>query len=273
MVLRQDWHIHTHRSLCGKAENTVEAIVAELDRKDMVMAGLADHIDIPQQRDWFISVLRGNRLDLDSVTSRCRVFVGAEVTMLSPTKCALHRELAAELDFVLVACNHYHLEDVEKPRRQTPKAFAHHYLDMVLGATQLGFASSVSHPFFHSNLGPEKASATLKHYDENRLADVLSEAAKADMAFEINPFRARFAAEWFRDFVLEARRFGVKFTLGSDAHTLPPIGFGDGNSADMAVALCQRIGLTAADLKWLPRGKDRGQRSPDWSSVGSKAKA
>jgi len=250
MRLEQDWHIHTFRSLCGKPDSTVPAIVAKLDSRGIRLAGISDHIDIREQREWFTDVVRQNRADLAALNPRCKVLVGTEATMLDPQTCALEADLAAELDFVIVACNHYHLEQVENPLTETPQAYADHYLDMVLGATELGFATTVSHPFLHGKLPPEKAFETLQCYDEGRLRDVLRAAAKAGMAFEINPGYLVHAMDWLRELLQEARAQGTKFTLGSDAHTLSQLGYEPWNGKLDPATLVDELGLRESDLKW-----------------------
>ena len=252
MQLNQDWHIHTCRSNCGKPENTVPAIVAALAGAGMAAAGLSDHIDLPEQRSWFEDVVEASRRDLADTDSQCRIVVGTEATMLSPTACALPGDLADRLDFVLVACNHYHLEAVENPSARTAESYAAHYLDMVAGAAELGFADAVSHPFLHSKLEPDLAHECLRRYDERQLEQTLRLAASAGLAFELNPYAVRHALEWFRDLVREGRRLGVSFTLGSDSHTLEHLGYRpDGETVDPQCVV-EAIGLHDDDLKWPP---------------------
>ena len=250
MELKQDWHIHTFRSKCGKSDNTVHAIVAALDHVGMRFAGISDHINARDERGWFEAVIESNRADLAALEPRCRMLVGTEATMLRPSLCALDADLAAELDFVIVACNHYHLDGVEKPAALTPQAYADHYLDMVLGAVELGFATTIAHPFLHSKLGLESGLETLQSYDEAKLSEVLRAAAKAEVAFEINPRQVQHAVEWRRELVSEGRRQGVKFTLGSDAHTLSDVGYRRVDGQTDPTIACKAIGLREDDLKW-----------------------
>ncbi|NIA12857.1 MAG: hypothetical protein GWP08_02160 [Nitrospiraceae bacterium] len=250
MKLGQDWHIHTFRSNCASQENTVAGIVRQLDASGCALAGLCDHLDTPEQSERFVAVAAANRADLATLHPRCRVLVGTEATMLSPSRCALDATLARTLDYVIVACNHYHLDVVENPAAGTPERYAAHYLDMLLGAATLGFATIVSHPFYHGKLGSTQALATLGRYDEGKLSHVLCEAGNAGMAFEINPSHAAVAQEWFRALVQEARIQGVKFTLGSDAHRLSEVAYGGKSGAVSAVGVCRAIGLRPTDLKW-----------------------
>jgi histidinol phosphatase-like PHP family hydrolase len=171
--------------------------------------------------------------------------------MLSPTACALDADLARELDFVLVACNHYHLDPVENPRHETPESYAAHYIDMALGAVELGFADSITHPFMHDKLGPDAAAEALRHYDERRLSQLIEQAAEARVAFELNPYKVHQAIDWFRDLIQEGRRHGVQFTLGSDAHDIGLVGYPNVDGLEPS-SVCQALGLTQADLKRRP---------------------
>ncbi|MBN2311149.1 MAG: hypothetical protein JXR94_19385 [Candidatus Hydrogenedentes bacterium] len=253
MELTQDWHIHTHRSKCGQPDNTVAAIVRKLDaRGGLQFAGISDHINVPEEGEWFIDVIAQNRRDLEALTPACRVLIGTEATMLDPATCALDAELAAGLDFVLVACNHYHLDVVENPAEETSASYADHYLDMVAGALELGFVDAVTHPFLHDKLGPATAPDILAHYDEGRLADLLREAARRGVAFELNPYRVRYAMDWFRELVQEGRRQGTQFALGSDAHNLAAVAY-PVEGGCVPETLFDALGLKASDLKW-PRG-------------------
>jgi histidinol phosphatase-like PHP family hydrolase len=156
----------------------------------------------------------------------------------------------------MVSCNHYHLSHVENPDPGTPQAYADHYLSMLEGATDLGYADTIGHPFFHhklaKKLGVEALHETLRLYDENRLQALLKRSAEVDMAYEINPRHADQALEWFRDLIQEARRHGTKFTLGTDAHAIASLGYPD-RPGRTCLDVFNDLGLTESDLKWKPK--------------------
>ena len=251
MNLTQDWHIHTFRSNCGKPENTIQAIAEALDRAGMIMAGISDHIDIPEQRDRLVQIVKENRADVQGTSSACRIYVGTEATMLAPKRCALDSDCAAGLDFVIAACNHYHLKEVENPSPGTPEAYARHHLDMIAGAIELGFVRTIAHPFLLSKLGPDRGLEVLSHYPEGGLSEVLKAASERGVTLEINPRLVAQALPWFRDLVQEAKRHGTRFTLGSDSHSLATLGYariGDGPDPG---AVCDEIRLLETDLEWM----------------------
>jgi histidinol phosphatase-like PHP family hydrolase len=253
--IRQDWHVHTHQR-GGKPDAIIKDIIATNEAYGLDLMGISEHIDRIDERPDFAEVAAGNHREAKAVQTKMTVMVGTESTMINPATCAVGDEIPAQLDYVMVSCNHYHLKHVENPKPGTPEAYADHYLDMLLGAASLGYVDTIGHPFFHTKLGKtlgmEGLHAVIKAYNEERLTEVLKAAAKADMAFEINPRHADHALEWFRDLVQEARRHGTKFTLGTDAHQLSSLGYPGGNGRT-CVQILQDLTITDADLKWTPK--------------------
>jgi histidinol phosphatase-like PHP family hydrolase len=252
--IRQDWHMHTHLA-GGKPDATVPAMIAVNEAYGLDLMGISEHIDRLDQRDEFKTFIAANRAEAQAVATPMTVMIGTESTMIDPETCAVGHEIAAQLDYVMVSCNHYHLRHVQNPNPRTPDAYAKHYLDMLIGATQLGYADTIGHPFYHQKLskelGDDGLHAVLEAYDETRLIEVLKTAARVDMAFEINPRHADLALQWFRDLVQEARRHGVKFTLGTDAHDLASLGYPPTNGRTCADIL-NDLTITNQDLKWVP---------------------
>jgi len=253
--IRQDWHMHTWRA-GGKPDAIVKDIIATNDAYGLDLMGISEHIDRIDERAEFTEKYRANREEARSVETDMTVMIGTESTMIDPTTCAVGDEIAAQLDYVLVSCNHYHLSHVENPDPGTPEAYADHYLDMLMGAASLGYTDTIGHPFFHAKLrkklGEEALHAILKAYDEDRLVEVLKTAANVNMAFEINPRHADGALEWFRDLVQEARRHGTKFTLGTDAHAIASLGYPNPGERTCEQILAD-LTITDADLKWSPK--------------------
>ena len=252
--IRQDWHMHTHQH-GGKPDAVVRAMIAVNENYGLDLMGISEHIDRVDQREQFKEYIATNRAEAKAVNTPMSVLIGTESTMIDPKTCAVGEEIAAELDYALVSCNHYHLNHVENPKPGTPEAYADHYLDMLMGAAELGYADTIGHPFYHAKLtkelGEEKLQAVLKAYNEDRLVEVLRTAARADMAFEINPHHADNALEWFRDLIHEARRHGTKFTLATDAHDLASLGFPARNGRTCEEIL-NALTITNEDLKWVP---------------------
>jgi histidinol phosphatase-like PHP family hydrolase len=252
--IRQDWHMHTHQA-GGKPDAIVKDMIATNEAYGLDLMGISEHIDRIDQRDGFKIKAATNRNEAKAVKTKMKVMIGTESTMINPSLCAVGKEIAASLDYVMVSCNHYHLKHVENPNPGTPQAYADHYLEMLLGATELGYADTIGHPFFHNKLakklGMETLPKILKAYNEEKLACLLNKAAQSNMAFEINPHHADQALEWFRDLVQEARRHGTKFTLGTDAHAIASLGY-PGRPGRTCLDILHDLTITDDDLKWAP---------------------
>jgi len=255
--IRQDWHMHTWRA-GAKKDMIVKDMIATNAAYGLTLMGISEHIDREDEREEFKTKLTANREEATAAADTAgamKVMIGTESTMINPKLCAADAEIAAMLDYRLISCNHYHLKHVENPE-PTADAYANHYLDMLWGATELGYADTIGHPFYHQKLSKifdhEGLMAILKAYNAERLSAVLKKAAEVNMAFEINPRHADRALEWFRDLIQEARLHGTKFTLGTDAHDIPSLGFPDNDSGRTCGMILADLGLKDEDLKTVP---------------------
>ncbi len=252
--IKQDWHMHTYRA-GGKPDAIVANIIRTNENYGLELMGISEHIDRPDQRTEFIEKIKANRSEASVVPTKMKVMIGTESSMINPNLCAVGDEIPNLLDYVLVSCNHYHLKHVENPNSKTVQSYADHYLDMLMGATELGYVDTIGHPFLHSKLkgklGQEKLVKILKTYNEERLISVLKKSAEVNMAFEINPRHVDQALEWFRDLVQEARLHGTKFTLGTDAHAISSLGYPD-QPGRTCLDILNDLTLTDQDLKWKP---------------------
>lgn len=254
--IRQDWHMHTWRA-GGKDDMIVADMIKTNAEYGLDLMGISEHIDRLDEREEFQEKVAANRSEAGAASpGAMKVMIGTESTMINPKLCAVGEEIAAMLDYRLVSCNHYHLRHVENPAPATPENYAAHYLDMLWGAAELGYADTIGHPFYHQKLNKifdhDGLMAILKAYDTERLTDVLKKSAEVNMAYEINPRHADRALEWFRDLIQEGRRHGVKFTLGTDAHAIPSLGYPDNDSGRTCADVVTDLGLTDDDLKWAP---------------------
>jgi len=248
----QDWHMHTYRG-GGKPDAIVADIIKTNEKYGLELMGISEHIDRVDQRADFKEIVKANRDEASTIKTKMKVMIGTESTMINPNLCAVGDEIPDMLDYVMVSCNHYHLQHVENPNSGTPQAYSDHYLDMLMGATELGYVDTIGHPFFHSKLrkklGQEALFKILTAYNEKRLVEVLKKAAKVNMAFEINPRSADLAIEWFRDLIQEARLHGTKFTLGTDAHAISSLGYPP-QPGRTCLDILNDLGLSEKDLKW-----------------------
>jgi histidinol phosphatase-like PHP family hydrolase len=256
-AIRQDWHMHTWRA-GAKKDMIVKDMIAANAAHGLTLMGISEHIDREDEREEFKKKLTANReeaLAAASAAGAMKVMIGTESTMINPKLTAADAEIAAMLDYRLISCNHYHLKHVENPE-PTADAYANHYLDMLWGATELGYADTIGHPFYHQKLSKifdhDGLMAILKAYNHDRLTAILKKAAEVNMAFELQPRHVDHAVEWFRELIQEARLHGTKFTIGTDAHDIPSLGYPDNGSGRTCGMILAELGLTDEDLKLTP---------------------
>jgi len=222
MRYRHNMHIHTFRSGCAKPEMVIADIVDRAQAAGLEVIGLTDHVNIGSDEE--IAALREDREEVERVRPVLKVLVGAEVTMLSPERLAMTPQQAEGLDFVMIATNHYHLTDiVEQPPNDSPQATAEHSLRMMEGAIETGLADIIAHPLAPIKVGSLDSQEILHHLTPERLAPVLHKAAERGTAMELNPVFVKRFREFYAVFIQACIEHGVRFALGSDAHSLDAI--------------------------------------------------
>jgi len=125
MNLDHDLHIHTYLSACchDKAHHRPHAILDLAAQMGVKTIGFADHLWVNPDlapSDWYrpqdARQTARLRADLAACATDVRVLVGCEAEMIAPGKIGLTADYARQLDFVLLACNHFHMREfVEQP--------------------------------------------------------------------------------------------------------------------------------------------------------------
>lgn len=264
-----DLHVHTYLSACcgDKRNHLPENILATARTIGLKTIGFADHIWAnphikpspwyrPQNEEQ-ISLLRE---DLAEVDTDLRVLVGCEAETIAPGRFGISPAFAEQLDFVLLACSHFHMKGfVQQPADNSPRALAEHMITLFLSAVQSGLATAIPHPFMP--LGHQgqldEAVATIS---DAELFDTLGVAAERGVALEITPafFPRRNSdngkATWSigtpTRVISMARAAGCRFTIGSDAHYLEKLIIHPKLSR-----FVQIIGLNEADILPLVRSE------------------
>ncbi len=240
MKLDLNMHVHTWRSACAKPEMTLEAIEHAAASAGIRYLGLSDHIDRLADNDR----PKLNRLDVGGREWEVDFLIGCEATVLSPTALAITTEVAAGLDYVMVSANHYHLASVENPDERKPDAYASHYLTMLDGVLAWGLADIVAHPFLHTKIGRiMNPLEVIDAYPWDGIERLLARAGEAGVSFEIKPGFGAIAPEFFSELVRLARRNGVRFSLGTDAHRISEIAYPTGFIDELL-----RLGIGRRDI-------------------------
>ena len=233
MRIDHDLHVHTYLSACchEKGRQTPGAILALAEHMGVGTIGFADHMwvnpDLPPS-DWYRpqdeSQTRRLRAELSGVSTRTRVLVGCEAEMIAPGKVGLTPEAARRLDFVLLACSHFHMKGfVEQPPSRAPRDIATHMLKFFRAGVRSGVATSIAHPCLPCGYVTHYDAAVAAISDDEFL-DAFGEAAEKAVALEVTvsfipaPPESGFSLETPVRFLSLAKQAGCRFTFGTDAH-------------------------------------------------------
>ncbi len=244
-AIRHNFHIHTRQSSCGKEEMTVENILRKAEEETLEVIGLSDHFH-ERGRD-FLKMASALRYDLEVLKPSFDVLVGCEAQMLSPHEVSIDQNIASSLDYVMISADHYHLSAVENPDERKAEAYAVHYLKMLEGAIDTGFCDIIAHPFTLPKVTEIDRLLVLEVYDRDELARILKKAARKRVALELNPSHISIAPWFFTELSVLSHEIGIKFTIGTDAHSLS--GIVNNNSKEI-----EKLGFSQEDFvipkKW-----------------------
>ncbi|MBU0512853.1 MAG: hypothetical protein KJ638_14285 [Chloroflexi bacterium] len=238
-IIDHDIHLHTYLSSCcsDKEHHRPGAIITLAEEMGLNTIGFSDHIwanpDL-EPNDWYrpqdesqISRLRSN---LAAVSTDIRVLIGCEADTAAPGKFSITPEFAQGLDYVLLACNHFHLKDVvQQPESDSAYDIARHILAFFISGVRSGLATSIAHPFvpygyLHQY---DQAIATIS---EAEFLDTFGIASEMGVGIEItvsffppkpeqdSPPQPCWNIETPIRVLSLAKQAGCKFTFGTDAH-------------------------------------------------------
>jgi histidinol phosphatase-like PHP family hydrolase len=252
-----DYHVHTHYSACGKEDAIPAAILQRAQECGLKEIGFTDHCWSDPDLA-FVERLRGDLQtagygDWHAATSPqapLRYYLGVEAQMNAPDKPTISAAGASQLDFVLMAPNHYHLEVVQNPHECTPQAFALYSLAMFEGAIAIGYVDVIAHPFTPLGQRPFTHKDLFDAMPEGRLLDCLSLAAKAGVAFELNPATLPRLGDFLRPLYQMCLDQGVRISLGSDSHSLATLCYPAPNCPPASIL--EELGIVE-DRLWRPR--------------------
>ena len=250
MKPRCNLHIHSTLSDCASREMTVARIVAEAERAGLQTIGLADHVD--RSDPGREAAVLANFQTVERLRPPINVLIGCETTQIRPNVFAVSEAAARQLDFVIVAANHYHLDHVENPADTSPAGYAAHYLRMLEGAIDWGLATVIAHPFLLGKVRSLNHAQVLAAYDRNELRRILRKAADCHVALELNPAQIRAAPAFLNELAAIGRELNLKFAPGTDAHQPAEIPY-----SQTDIETLHDIGLGETDLLVLADGSGR----------------
>ncbi len=236
-----DLHVHTYLSPCARSEMRLPSIVEVCAERGIRRLGITDHIFASTDP----GILTRVKEELGSIETPVDVFVGCEADVLAVGRHTVTGEMKSTLDFIAVAANHFHSDTVAQPENDSLEAVGRHFVAMLAYACSLDFADVIAHPMV---VFPGTFDSTcLELLTDDQLMEPIELAKENRIAMEISPralapdqlfFRARFYGL--------CKSAGLKFSIGSDAHSLANVG-----RTRVLGSLIRGLGITDDDI-WLP---------------------
>ncbi len=270
MKVLYDLHAHTHLSVCGQDDATIENYVKSAKKNNLKVVGIADHAwdkDIP-----FVDSMRRSKCagDGESVINwykaqpleHCREILpeiekantdgvkflfGGEVDYCEGVGAAITPEHAKQLDFMIVPNSHtHHLMDktLYEPYRKHAEYMLKATMEICTAPTA-EFVTSLAHPFA-AVCCPYPIDYIIDTIKDSELFEVFSAAAEKNIAAEINAdcfYNTDIKNNCLFRVMLAAKKAGCKFTFGSDSHT-------DGHQDIISVCgdVADALGLSENDI-------------------------
>ncbi|MGI0051503.1 MAG: PHP domain-containing protein [Nitrososphaeraceae archaeon] len=192
MNLKEDYHIHTNYNDHSASNLTVKNVVMEAERKGLEIIAITEHVR--ETSKWIPSYL----MDISNYIQKTNVKVipGFEAKILSDGNIDCREEIAR--DYFIIASFHTKYHDKAIWINALTKAIENKYVNVI------------------GHLSPE-SSFQIDSKEIEEFAELLIEHGKI---VELNAKYQMPPESWIKIFI----KRGVKFHLGSDAHSLNEIG-------------------------------------------------
>jgi histidinol phosphatase-like PHP family hydrolase len=252
VYLHRDFHVHTVYSPCAQPEMIASDIILTAKERGIRSLGFTDHVFGFTDPN----ILKLSRRDCPASDGDPEIFFGCEADVLCVGKTTVTQEMLDNLDYIMVAANHFNnngAEMVDPTLADDPIAIGKHFLKMFNYATSLKYADVIAHPLFVM-LDTYRVDS-IYTLTETDLAPGIEAAAANGIAMEISrrattPDQVEFLSYFYR----LCKHAGVKFSVGSDAHTLDAVG-----QIHLIAPLIESLGLKDDDF-WQPRKNLAGDK-------------
>ena len=192
MNLKEDYHIHTNYNDHSAPNLTIENIIKEAERKGLELIALTEHVR--RTSEWIPEYL--NEISEYKRKTKVKVVTGFEAKIMSNGKIDCRDDIAR--DYFIIASFHTRFYDKIIWTNALKKAIENKYINVI------------------GHLAPE-ASFQLDTKEIEVFANLIN---KNEKTVEVNAKYKRPPENWIKVFI----KNGVKFHLGSDAHSLNEIG-------------------------------------------------
>lgn len=225
-ALLNDFHIHTYLSDCCTEKETMipRNIIEKAERTGYQSIGFSDHY-------WEngFECIRKIKSDLKELHPGIKILVGCEADLLDEGEMTITRDEIEELDldFVILATNHFHLDIVKKPDDLSPESAAAHWLKFLRCGINSGIADIIPHPVLNLHNALGDMNRVVDAASDEDIMEVLEMAVAREIAMDINPRlfeNTLWSPETQVRFYSLCKKAGVKIAPASDAHALAEIG-------------------------------------------------
>lgn len=192
MNLKEDYHVHTNYNDHSDSNLTVKNVVIEAERKGIEIIALTEHVR--ESSEWIHNYL--NEIANCKKKTKVKVIPGFEAKILSDGNIDCREDIAR--DYFIIASFHTKYYDKAIWINALKKVIENKYVNVI------------------GHLAPESSfQVNIEEIEE--FAKLLS---KHDKIVEVNAKYKRPPENWVKIFI----KRGVRFHLGSDAHSLSEIG-------------------------------------------------
>ena len=192
MNLKEDYHVHTNYNDHSDSNLTVKNVVIEAERKGLEIIALTEHVR--ESSEWIHNYL--NEIANCKKKTKVKVIPGFEAKILSDGNIDCREDIAR--DYFIIASFHTKYYDKAIWINALKKVIENKYVNVI------------------GHLAPE-SSFQINTEEIEEFAKLLS---KHDKIVEVNAKYKRPPENWVKIFI----KRGVRFHLGSDAHSLSEIG-------------------------------------------------
>ena len=233
-IFRYDFHVHSYHSPCAKDKDGAHPfnLLQRAAAMGIETIAFSDHFAqfppyaLPEYAHCGPPMIAALRQEIERVSTDVRVLFSCEVDVIAPGTICIDAAYAAQLDFVMAACSHFHLPGVVDPASDDPRTIAEHYLAFLDDALDVPFVAVIAHPFHtpHMPYGvPETYMQTIQDEELYRLAE---KARHNRVAFDVNDHLGRYPelAAATKRFYNICQEVGCRFIHGSDAHHYDQLG-------------------------------------------------
>ena len=192
MNLKEDYHIHTNYNDHADSNLTVKNVVKEAERKGLEIIALTEHVR--ESSKWIPNYL--NEITNYKEKTKVKVISGFEAKILPDGNIDCRDEIAR--DYFIIASFHTKYYDKAIWINALKKVIENKYVNVI------------------GHLAPESSF----HINTEEIEEFAKLLSKHDKIVEVNAKYKRPPENWVKIFI----KRGVKFHLGSDAHSLSEIG-------------------------------------------------